>query len=173
MWQYGGAAFFLQRIVDGDPSRATDPVTAYPPGWGQVAKDIAPCDTACMMQSAADGFHDYGFGYNFTLSEDIYTEDQSTLVGLFQNIPRSRGFFNIPICDLTGSERVPDISTLQSQLADQNAAVGVCNPRSIFCNCLDRRDQRGQTFEQNVPAELVDHMKTWNCAEPQNQCTGG
>lgn len=126
---YGGSAFFLQRYTsDGDQVAIPSPISAYPPGSGAVADDLGSCDvgirsvaellvsiyqrhsltkhpsvsqTACIMRSATDGFHNDGYNFNFSTRSNELSSDQATALGWLGDIPSARGFFNIPICDLT------------------------------------------------------------------------
>jgi len=151
---YGGSAFFLQRYENNLDTLLPAPQSARPPGVTEVGTDLGPCDSACVMQSSADGFEDHGFGYNFTDSADFYSGDQSTSLVALKNLPRERGFFNIPVCDLSRHERIKSADDLNGILEDQNWGYGMDGKKALWCYCLDQVDKNGSKFKDWVPAEL-------------------
>lgn len=114
------------------------------------------------MRSAADGFHDKGFGYNYTVKADDYYDDQESAISQLGNVNGARGVFNIPICDLTGSDEVKDSKALSELLLEAGASQGPTNPVSVFCHCRELKDKNGKKFKDFVPENLVEKM-TSNC----------
>lgn len=153
---YGGAGFFLQRYKDSQDPLFSVPASDYPPGFGDVGTDLGGCDTACIMQSAADGWQDYGFNFNFSTNADVFSSDQATAQGWLGTITRARGFFNIPICDLTGHEHVGSIDDLNYVLEDAGEQWDTESKKAAYCYCKDITDAQGSTFEENFPQKLVE-----------------
>jgi len=110
------------------------------------------------MRSAADGFHDGGFGYNYTVQADDYFNDQEGAISQLGNINGGRGVFNIPICVLSGNDAVKDPKALSEVLFGPGASQGPTNPVSVFCHCRETKDKDGKKFVDSMPKNLVDKM---------------
>lgn len=114
------------------------------------------------MRSAAAGFIAHGYGYNFTVSDGDYIKDQATALGWLKDLPSAPGFFNIPIVDLTGNERIGDIDALNGILEDQKFSYQADGPRGLYCYVVDYTDKNGAKFTDQLPQDVRDQFEN-NC----------
>jgi hypothetical protein len=106
----------------------------------------------------------HSFGFNFSTNAAIYSSDQATALGWLGKIPSARGFFNIPVCDLTGHERVQSTDDLNTILEDQGKSYSSDTQMALWCYCADRRDMNGEYWSSYMPDELASLWdKSLNC----------
>jgi len=161
-----GHAYFLQRYTPDNDQFLNQPMSAYPPGWDEVATDLNGCDPPCIMRSAARGFKEHGYNYNFT--EDAADFTQATALTWLTDVPSVPGFFNIPVADLSGS--ISNIDDLNDVLVDKDYHYGNIDGKSAWCYARDQKDANGVTFVSTQDPELVKIFDENNCME---QCPAG
>lgn len=159
-----GSAYFLQRYTSDQDPLTPSPVSAYPPGWGETAGDLNGCDPSCILRSAGAGFVQDGYGFNFSTTATDYTSDQATALGWLTDLPSAPGFFNVPVVDLTGNERVPDIDKLNDILEDQKHDYGEADPKALYCYVEDFTDKNGVKFSDQLPSDVVQLFER-NCEQ--------
>jgi len=118
------------------------------------------------MRSAARGFKEHGYNYNFT--EDAADFTQATALTWLTDVPSVPGFFNIPVADLSGS--ISNIDDLNDVLVDKDYHYGNIDGKSAWCYARDQKDANGVTFVSTQDPELVKIFDENNCME---QCPAG